>query len=101
MHIIDDSKELYYVVRRENGLIENVCTHGVGHPAYGSVDWMVKYEGYDADRLFTHGCDGCCADERWQIETLRDAVENANDLIIEHKDAIRLHMTRSHQEPRT
>lgn len=89
MKIMDDSKELYSTIRRENGLIEAVCKHGVGHPVYGSVDWMVKYNGHDADTLFTHGCDGCCADERWQIETLRDAVEKGNDLIIQHKEFIK------------
>lgn len=38
--------------RGDRGQFENVCPHGVGHPARESV----KKEGDGV-----HGCDGCCA----------------------------------------
>lgn len=51
--------------RRETGLVEHVCEHGVGHPNHGSALWLAEihnagdvageYEGW-----LVHGCDGCC-----------------------------------------
>jgi hypothetical protein len=38
---------------RENGLIEAICPHGVGHPS-GENDLP------DDSALWVHGCDGCC-----------------------------------------
>ena len=44
-------------VRRESGLIERKCPHGIGHPDPDSVAEMeaTGRKGYDV-----HGCDGCC-----------------------------------------
>lgn len=42
-------KELQY---REDGRIEWVCKHGVGHTVYAPYNL--------GDHGYTHGCDGCC-----------------------------------------
>ena len=44
-------------VRRESGLIERKCPHGIGHPDPDSVAAMeaTGRKGYDV-----HSCDGCC-----------------------------------------
>ncbi len=56
-------------IRRETGLIEHVCEHGVGHPNDGSALWVAEAslpDGTDEEieRLTkawkVHGCDGCC-----------------------------------------
>lgn len=39
---------------RDDGLVERVCGHGVGHPDPDSV------EALGDGGLLTHGCDGCC-----------------------------------------
>jgi hypothetical protein len=38
---------------REDGRVEWICKHGVGHTVYNPNDWE-KYK-------YTHGCDGCCS----------------------------------------
>ena len=56
--VVDTGHDWWHqILRRETGLIEFVCKHGVGHPAPSSVDFMnrVTNGGYG-----THGCDGCC-----------------------------------------
>jgi hypothetical protein len=74
----------WVTLRRETGLIEHVCEHGVGHPNDGSIQYMNFIEdlnkrqaealesGEDCiDRRIPdgpfidkhwgiHGCDGCC-----------------------------------------
>lgn len=40
---------------REDGRIEQVCRHGVGHP----IGHYTKWENW----MWGHGCDGCC--EKW------------------------------------
>ncbi len=37
---------------REDGRVEQLCDHGVGHP----VGHLEKWE----DWMYCHGCDGCC-----------------------------------------
>jgi hypothetical protein len=39
--------------KRENGLVELVCEHGVGHPSVRLTR--------PRDYYGTHGCDGCCS----------------------------------------
>ncbi len=73
-------------IRRASGLVEAICKHGVGHPIYGSVDWMRKVT--DQDSWDIHGCDGCCGSDEWQISTLRTSVEIANQIILDHKQRI-------------
>lgn len=43
-----------YVVR-EDGRIEHLCSHGVGHPV-----GMLRGRRWDATWMGIHGCDGCC-----------------------------------------
>lgn len=73
-------------IRRETGLVEAICSHNVGHPVYGSVDWMRRVTGDDTWHI--HNCDGCCADHEWEIATLRESIKIANDLILYHKTYI-------------
>ena len=40
-----------------NGLVEDICEHGVGHP---NREWLKKH-GKEGDGI--HGCDGCCSKE--------------------------------------
>lgn len=46
-------------VLRSSGLVEDVCTHGVGHP---NRTWLVANDPADKRALGVHGCDGCCLD---------------------------------------
>lgn len=46
------SKQLLY---RENGVIEDICEHGVGHP---NREWLDKVGFKHINGI--HGCDGCC-----------------------------------------
>lgn len=39
--------------REDRGIMERICTHGVGHPDPDS-----SWEKGDAN--WVHGCDGCC-----------------------------------------
>ena len=41
-------------IRREHGVIEDLCQHGVGHP---NRDWLVGRDPVWRE----HGCDSCCA----------------------------------------
>lgn len=43
---------------RETGLVERICTHGVGHPDPDSAAWA--NEVMHTDVWGVHGCDGCC-----------------------------------------
>ncbi len=67
-------------IRRETGLIEHVCEHGVGHPSRASALWRAEgktaHDDADGGNLspglkaesvkvyeqeeMIHGCDGCC-----------------------------------------
>jgi len=67
-------------IRRENGLVEHICEHGIGHPAHGSVHWH-KIQGIDG--MDIHGCDGCCNSTEWQLADLREGLEITNALLLE------------------
>ncbi len=79
------------VIRRETGLLEGICDHGIGHPLYASADWVArslhpeaKDEELDAHRnaWMVHGCCGiCCWDHEWQISLLEESVRIANNII--------------------
>lgn len=73
-------------IRRETGLIEHTCIHGVGHPAWGSTDWMTQTTGQESWDV--HGCDGCCGDPDWLTADLKEGIHVANQLILEHKNAL-------------
>jgi len=42
---------------RSSGLVENVCSHGIGHPHPVSI---AKFEKIGITSMGVHGCDGCC-----------------------------------------
>jgi hypothetical protein len=44
--------------KRETGLIEWVCPHGIGHPA--PAEYQI-YAEMRKSEWNVHGCDGCCA----------------------------------------
>lgn len=46
-----------YKSLRENGLIEIICDHGIGHPSKLLTHPKFYYG--------THGCDGCCSKPEW------------------------------------
>jgi hypothetical protein len=57
-HKLTGSKQIL----RRSTLIEDVCSHGIGHPNPDSARFLNWRDGYDPDKgsWFTHGCDGCC-----------------------------------------
>lgn len=42
------------------GLVERICSHGVGHPDPDSVSYLKRVTGETHWEI--HGCDGCCGD---------------------------------------
>jgi len=42
---------------RENGMIEDICEHGIGHPNHVWYQERVKKHGTS---IGIHGCCGCC-----------------------------------------
>jgi len=49
--------------RRDTGLLEVRCRHGVGHPVPESAEAMDRRLGHAPGTWSTHGCDGCCEKE--------------------------------------
>ena len=47
---------------RENGLVERICKHGIGHPDPDSARWLNENDTVIGRRgsWGVHGCDGCC-----------------------------------------
>lgn len=41
------------------GLIERICSHGIGHPDPDSAAF-IEQSGHDDPSV--HGCDGCCTE---------------------------------------
>jgi len=97
--------------RRETGLIEHTCFHGIGHPSPGSILWMEEATGETSWGI--HGCDGCCADPtfpsykaslviahaiiRKQNEQLKELSEPFNSA---RRDSKPMDHTYNRQEPR-
>lgn len=50
--------------RRETGLLEAICEHGVGHPIPESAKFMATANKQDEWVWTMHGCDGCCSVHR-------------------------------------
>ena len=50
------------LLRRDTGLMEFVCIHGVGHPAAQSAAFLDSLYLKEGQRgcWSVHGCDGCC-----------------------------------------
>lgn len=51
---------------REDGRLEWICKHGVGHTIGLSYIMMVEIhkKKLDKDSMFVHGCDGCCVKDK-------------------------------------
>ena len=51
-----------------NGMIENICEHGVGHP---SKEWLNSEVNKDENGQMIdpgiHGCCGCCCKDRGSV----------------------------------
>lgn len=47
-------------IKRETGLVEDVCAHGVGHPNAGCLVYIAELR--LGEHWAVHGCDGCCQD---------------------------------------
>ena len=52
---VGDVRREWPLIRREDGRMEVVCPHGVGHPSQvlTGARWVSSWMG-------VHGCDGCC-----------------------------------------
>lgn len=47
--------------RSDRGLMERICSHGVGHPDPDDIAFKAKTMGEKHAHFETvHGCDGCC-----------------------------------------
>lgn len=44
-------------VVRASGVVEDICSHGVGHP---NQEWVKENDAKGERALGIHGCDGCC-----------------------------------------
>lgn len=53
-HPLKGSKQRW---RRDKGMMERICDHGVGHP--DPDDYKSR-----SSMWSTHGCDGCCTSEQ-------------------------------------
>ena len=58
------------IIVREDGRVEQACDHGVGHPI-----GHVKEHGWVASWMEVHGCDGCCYQAKFALETMGRRVE--------------------------
>jgi hypothetical protein len=85
--VVEAKKPWVRTIRRESGLIEHVCSHHIGHPAYGSVDFASKKSGQKT--WCVHGCDGCCNKDEWILADLKEGVEKANDIILMYMDVVK------------
>lgn len=47
-------------ILRSSGLIEDQCSHGVGHANPDSAAYMDWRLGHKPGTWMVHGCDGCC-----------------------------------------
>jgi hypothetical protein len=43
---------------RENGVVEDICKCGIGHP---NADWVKTLPPYEVKWKTRHGCCGCCS----------------------------------------
>lgn len=84
-------------IRRETGLVEHLCKHGVGHPALGSVQWMELngLKGYGV-----HGCDGCCNTNKWKLADAQEGLRIANILLYDAYDYIKRERKKNEQRRR-
>ena len=67
-------------VHREDGRVEVLCHHGVGHPSSALTVLKIPWR----DWMGIHGCDGCCVGEQWMVneaEALKSASGKEQKLI--------------------
>lgn len=48
-------------IKRQSGLIEWICEHGIGHPDIESAQRIAEKYNHDLETWLIHGCDGCCS----------------------------------------
>lgn len=59
--------------RDDRGLMERMCSHGVGHPDPDDLNFIRRTRGDKvASAEAVHGCDGCCMDPAEWIRLLED-----------------------------
>ena len=63
-NIVQLMKELKADLIREDGRLERLCSHGIGHTV-GTIVPARMHDKY----LYTHGCDGCCRNYAYQKDT--------------------------------
>jgi hypothetical protein len=60
---------------RSNGLVEDICEHGIGHPNTG----FLKLHDPNGELGYAcHGCDLCCVDEKTK-QRIRKEIKESND----------------------
>lgn len=59
----DHSMRGWQMHMRETGLVERICTHGIGHPDPDSAAFMDRLWCQPVGTWSIHGCDGCCGEE--------------------------------------
>ncbi len=52
------------VWRADRGIVERVCTHGIGHPDPDQFEFWLSH---GRPEEVVHGCDGCCAGPGWAL----------------------------------
>ncbi len=105
----------WQTIRRETGLVEHVCEHGVGHPNHGSALWQAEgwakrdQENESDQRPFDelvedheyceriHGCDGCCGRSDFP-GTYRDSLRHAHKMLQIQNDTIKALSKMIHEE---
>lgn len=64
-------------IRRETGLIEDICECGVGHP---NKDFMASCKKEDLRWIGVHGCCGCCSGRKRDLKLAKEQEhEQASD----------------------
>jgi len=70
--------------RTDRGIMERICTHGIGHP---DPD---EYRITELKETSVHGCDGCCGSVEWDkqqhnpLAVFMDCPQCGSDLKPEH-----------------
>jgi hypothetical protein len=62
--------------RTEHGLVEHICNCSVGHPAWGSADWMAlvfNEKRGSKNPFLIHTCCGCCNTDSWKLCSLKNS----------------------------
>jgi len=79
-HVMKDFKQLW---RYDRGIMERVCTHGVGHPDPDET----ALKGPNGWAEAVHGCDGCCVDTVYDFPTGEDFLAwlNSQDKVIKER----------------